>query len=199
MWITAYRKSRNLELYELQQLVNDQLHRRFPWCEFHISEKLIYLLEHTPEPKTHPIIATVIADVCHATPEQFNEIVHPKRQGGYIPNYPPDDAKPVVIVKSKSIINPRPVVKVDMTATVVARFLSAADAAKEGYIKSSAIIQRCKRNTTLEFKPYYDNRKKKVLERPYTYRYADEWDTMSREQQIMDIYNAKEGVKNSRK
>lgn len=198
MWIQDYREAHGLDLYELRQLVNEQLHRRFPYANCWISEYLLGILENSNSPRTHPTIATVIADVCRATPKQFNQIVHSKHWGIYQPQYPPDPDDTATDAP-KSIINPRAVVKLNDLGEVVGRFESIKAAAAEGYLKESAIAARCRRELFFEFKPKYDRYKKMVLDRPWTYRWADEWDTMNEQQRIDDINDAKEGIRNGEK
>ena len=83
MWIQDYREREGLELYELQERINIHGKEMNPPLYGMVSTKLIHLLERSKNPITHPHIASAIADVCGATPEQYDEIVAEQYRGYY--------------------------------------------------------------------------------------------------------------------
>ena len=196
MWITDYRAANNLELRELQQKVNDYLHYRFPDRYFYISAKLIHILEYSSHPKTHPLIATIIADVCQATPEQFDMIVMEQYQGIYKPMLTLE-ALEALTAKAKPATSPLPVncravVKLDNGGYIIAKYHSVEQAAKDADMPSATIRNRCKRKVASEFTPFVS--RGILREYPYTFRYADEWEAMTPEQQRQDMKNGREGI-----
>lgn len=85
--------------------------------------------------------------------------------------------------------NRKEIVKVDRTANVVARYKSIKAAVKAEYPTSTHIIiarrrRQLKREFSVENMNIKHNNGTPVN---YTFRYAEEWDNMTRDQQIMDI------------
>lgn len=217
MWIKDYREREGLELYQLQQRVNSFIHKMSNPIEATISGELIHMLEVDKNAVTHPRIANAIAIMCDATQEQRDMIVADVHKGKWfgpteeenklankvrnmweeremreflIKNVPIQQTQP----EQRAPSNPYPknrkeIVKVDRTANVVARYKSIKAAVKAEYPTSThIIIARCRRQLKREFSvENMDIKHNNGTPVNYTFRYAEEWDNMTREQQIMDI------------
>ena len=85
--------------------------------------------------------------------------------------------------------NRKEIVKVDRTANEVARYKSIKAAVRAEYPTSPHVITaRCRRQLRHEFGvKNMDIRHNKGTPVNFTFRYAEEWDNMTRDQQIMDI------------
>lgn len=220
MWITDYRENAGLELWQFQQRVNmygKKLENPFQGV---ISERLIHMLEVDENAVTHPRIADAIAVLCGATSEQRDMIVADIHKGQYSPtNEEIMLAKKInqtvfikgvdyhsTVSKKRKIVNkPKPklpptikinpnqysmaVVKVDYHGNVVKRYPSMSEAARCEKTHRTCIKARCVRELHKEFGVFM-NQKIKV-NHEYTFRYADEWDTMDTEQRIADINRTK--------
>ena len=144
---------------------------------------------------THPNIANKIAIVAQATPEQRDSMVHPDRRGGWRPPKPkrrseheklPQPLAPNVIPD-----NARRVVMIDIAGKEIARFESISDAAEAVGCTPGTVSNRCRRAIscgTGEFR-FFD----------CTWRYAQEWDSMSELARAADIENARKITKKGRK
>lgn len=81
------------------------------------------------------------------------------------------------------------VVKLDRTGNVVARYTSIKAAARsECHTSKDIILARCRRKIKKEFNSKdIEAKHSKGVPSYYTFRFAEEWDNMTREQQLMDI------------
>ena len=70
-----------LEPDDLARMVNVAGRKMTPKLEGTVSDTLMYILETSKKPRTHPRIADAIATVCHATPEQRDSIVDERHRG----------------------------------------------------------------------------------------------------------------------
>ena len=199
MWIKDYREREGLELYQLQQRVNTYSRLSSNPLQAPVSAQLIHMLEEQKDAVTHPHIADCIAAVCGATAKQRDMIVHRIHRGEWVPT---DETRNLAKEANKANIgytvdapaarkrkppaNKRAVVKVDICANIVDRFSSVSDAAKEAETRKANIRSRCQRRVVHEFRRYRDNNGNYIM-RIFTYRYADEWDSMTREQRIADV------------
>ena len=176
MWIDEYRAANNLELDDFARRVNHvgrKIHS--PWyCT--VTDQLIHILEISKEPRTQPDIADAIATVCGATQEQRDSIVAPQHRGGWEPTKNPYSWRdqPTVIKPSTSAFA---VVMVGRDARILKRYKSAREAAKYGDLGEDAIKKRCQRKVPNEF----------TYARQYTYRYAKDWDCLSRAAKMKDL------------
>ena len=130
---------------------------------------------------THPEIARRIAKVTGATTEQYNSMVHKMHHGGYVPSAPRKAAefksKPQPLTPGVIPENAREVVCIDVAGNVIARYPSLAEAARSQKCSIGAVTNRCCckiSKHTSEFK---------LLDR-ITFRFADEWDSLSREERL---------------
>lgn len=140
---------------------------------------------------THPNIANKIAIVAQATPEQRDSMVHPDRRGGWNPPKPKrrsEYEKPLPPMALNVIPdNARRVVMIDIAGKEIARFESMSDAAEAVGCSVPTVRNRCCRAVsggTGEFR-FYD----------CTWRFAQEWDSMSESARIADIENARRSLK----
>lgn len=135
---------------------------------------------------THPEIAKRIAKVTGATVEQYNSMVHKIHHGGYIPNAPrkysefktgPRMAQPL----TPGLIpdNARAVVCIDPFGNEIGRHVSLMEAARAQGCSTGAVENRCHHRTSKNTNEF------KLLER--TFRFADEWDKLSREDQLSQL------------
>lgn len=140
------------------------------------SEALIYILQYEHGGVTHPTFADRIADLVKATPEQRDSIVHAKHKGTYVPGKtkaykgPRDNAQPSHMKR---------IVVVNCIGEVLNRFDSLKDTAQMYNCTDNTVYNRCNRKlkpTTDEFASY-----------GVTFRYAEEWDAMTKQQQLDDI------------
>ena len=174
MWIEEYRNREGLELYELAEKVNKYRREYDPFSCGIVSDQLLHILERSRNAVTHPRIANAIAEVCGATPEQRDMIVHKIHRGTWEPTRPGEREKVDV---SKPKIGYKPVVKVDRYGNIIDRYESLTDAVRYEAHRENSIRDRCKRRIDQEFTP----------QTPYTYRYADEWDNMTDEERLRDV------------
>ena len=175
MWIEDYRREHNLELDEFARLVNAvgrEIHS--PWYGT-VTDELVYTLETRKNAKTHPHFADAIAVVCKATPEQRDSIVAEKHRGWEPPKKNFSwSSRPTVIKPDR---NAFAVVMISPAAKILKRYKNVRIAAMYGEMGEDAIKKRCQHKVEHEFTP----------DRPYTYRYAKDWDCLSREAKIKDI------------
>lgn len=173
VWIEDYRKQYGLEPDDLARMVNVAGRKMIPKLEGTVSDTLIYILETSKNPRTHPRIADAIATVCHATPEQRDSIVDEKHRGKWKAGTAESQQ---VQTPAWKLHGEKPVVMVDGTGKVICKYSSTADASRASRIATKTIGEICKR------------KRKNVLARyKFTFRYVEEWEAMSNEQQIQDI------------
>ena len=221
MWIKEYRDREGLELWQLQQRVNDFARNMFNPIKACISGELIHMLEVDENAVTHPRIANVIATICNASTYQRDMIVHKKHRGLW--NGPTDedmeladsirkkwdiiddengdkkkrDIKDYMAVmqdeqekkkRRKPKSNARAVVKLDRYGNIHARYQSIGQACEAEGVNKGVIQTRCYRRIRKEFGVNeYDRHHGKLPAMEYTYRFANEWDSMSTGQKMLDI------------
>ena len=178
VWIQEYRTAIGMELDEFARAVNAYGRRMNPPLVCTISDTLIHMLERVKNCVTHPNIANAIAGYCGATQEQRDMIVAPIHKGTwslnrFIRNADNDDGETSKLIPNGS----RAVYKISMSGEVLAEYYSIAEAARNEKPNEDNIRNRCKRRSQVDFTP----------DTPYTYRYKDEWQSMSREEQLRDI------------
>lgn len=153
-----------------------------PGAEIGCSEVLIGILEGGGI--THPLIANRIADICGATPQQRDMLVHKMHWGTYRPpRRRPQENKPRLAPTDPGFkpANARAVVRIDMYFQC-RRFESIREAAMAEGCNESTVKVRCERalsGGTNEF-----------LVRDHTWRYADEWEDMTVDERVQDLHNA---------
>lgn len=208
MWIQEYRERKKLELWQFQQRVNAFVHEMPNPIEATISGELIHMLEVDKNAVTHPRIADAIATVCGATPEQRDMIVSDVHKGKWEPtlenkelaarlsmefDMEPESIPDYTCTSLNSLdkryeINARKVVKIDTDGKVIKRYGSVVEAAKANGVYEKFIRNRCRRVTKSSFvtRTYVNDENETVVSQ-CTYRYANEWDSMTPDQKIADI------------
>lgn len=185
-WLTEFRAnyrnkdgSTGISRKELARMVRKPGTASRPESEIGCSEALIGILEGGGI--THPLIADRIADVTGATSAQRDILVHKMHHGTYRPqkaqkreprkNLAPTDPdyKPV---------NARQVVRIDVLLQAK-RFASIREAAAAEGCNAETVRVRCDRALTVK--------QKELMVRDHTWRYADEWDSMSQDQRLEDM------------
>lgn len=181
------------------------------------SDLLIEILEHGGI--TAPGIAAAITMVCGGTAEQWDSIVHEDYRGTWKPGdriafrprmqAEPFDALPLPKIEAtikerpraekpkakppKKAAEPeikRPVVQIGKDFAEAARYATPAAAAAAMNVSLRIITVRCDRKVSDETDEFirYQN----------TWRYADEWDSMTPEQRMEDMKNARKRERRSR-
>lgn len=220
MWIQEYREREKLELWQFQQRVNEyRRHLKEP-AYGTVSAELIHMLEVDKNAVTHPKIANAIAVLCEATPKQRDMIVAERHRGKW-KGPTAEELRMAKIINTTLFANGidfcrasaivveqntekkkrrmpsanivRPVVKVDILGNVVERYSGAKQASEFEQLKRSSIKTRCQRRVKNEFARY--GIEKESNSEKFTFRYADEWDTMTREEKIADIQRSLEAEK----
>lgn len=183
MWIQEFREKNELSVHQFGNLVRRRCERAK--LAGRISDGLIENLEGIRGYVTHPRFANVIAEVCGATAEQRDSIVAEPRRGKWKPGRRGAAAeaeleraranpwrtlpavKPTQPAKEKSLpvedpdaerqggAPKKPVLQIDRSGKVLARFDSLKDAAKATGLSTPAIAERCLRRLKgNEFKRY---------------------------------------------
>ena len=181
MWIEDFRNEHNLTRAQLALMAG-------------VTPQLIGILEDMNKAVTHPELADRIADMCGATAEQRDSIVHAKHRGTWKPSGKPKDIetrmrmsrpepeKPKVEVLDlprpavKYGQNRRAVVALDRQGKILARYESIVAAGKEEKRNLCSVAMRCARQVAREW-----------LMNGRTYRYADEWNAMNAAQRRADM------------
>ncbi len=210
MWITDYRESKELELWQFQQQVNEYGKKmENPLCGT-VSGHLIHMLEVDKNAVTHPRIADVIAILCGATSKQRDMIVDKKHWNTFDPSSVNQELldeinnKPFIkgvdyhkTSKPKSerkdtSNNKCAVVKLDMSGNTIERYDSITGAAEAENMGYDAVKSRCKRLVKKEL-GVFKQKNGSVSEFKYTFRFANEWDKMTREQKLEDVKRSRAG------
>lgn len=196
MWLTDYRAQYGLTQEQLGGMIRQAGRRRDP--ELRVSDILLYRLETDPKFRTVPKLADLIAETCGANAQQRDELVLEQYRGTW---KPPRRRKPkagIPYAKPSAITPPkgprcsakglihgpnnpfpgaRAVVKIDRKGAVVARYASCNRAAMQNSLREDQISSRCHRKgKTDEFRLM-----------GFTFRFAEEWDDMTAEEQRADI------------
>lgn len=196
MWLTDYRAQYGLTLEQLGSMIRRTGRRKDP--ELWVSDLLIYRLESDPKFRTVPKLADLIAEVCGANVQQRDAMVLERYRGTWKPPRRRKAVKPVPYDKPATIDPPektrcsakglihgpnnpfpgaRAVVKIDRKGDVVARYASCNRAALQNSLREDQISSRCHRKgKTDEFRLT-----------GFTFRFAEEWDNMTAEEQRADI------------
>ena len=150
------------------------------------SETLIGIIEH-PDGKgiTHPLIANRIAEICGATAKQRDELVHKIHHGTWQPT-----GKPVKLGANRpnNASAAIPVVKIDRNGNVLARYANMTFAGKVNCVYETKIAQYCRKQQP-------KNRDEFEVFGGFTFRFAHEWDNMTKAEQIRDIMPTIEVIK----
>ena len=183
MWIDEYREKYGLELDDMARRVNVAGRKMRPRLPCTVTDTLIHILECSKTPRTHPRIADAIAIACGATAEQRDSIVDEKHRGTFDPSKYNHiaRAKESPAASKRTPHGERGVVKINREGMVVRRYPSLAMTEYYEDMTCESIRARCRRRVGGELERW-----------AYTYRYADEWDKMSRAERLKDL-----GVKNS--
>ena len=162
-WIEAYRNKMGIDRERFADYVP---------C----SELLIFILENQEGGITHPKIANRIAEICGATAQQRDSIVHKIHRGTWTPSQ-----KPVKLGKvRKNCTGALAVVKIDPNGNELARYASIAFTAKCNNTSEKRIERYCRRQQAKyrdEFEEFGG----------FTVRFAHEWDHMTYEEKMKDI------------
>ena len=192
-WLKEFRRnyqrkdgSTGITRREFAAMVRKRDTEAHPEQEIGCSEVLIAMLEELPPDKggvTHPAIADRIADITGATPQQRDMLVNPIHRGSYKPRpAKPHGPKQPGGNADESSSKTRAVVQIAISGSEIARFPSESAAAKAAGCCRATVCNRVKRdigNKTNEFATY-----------GYTWRFADEWDAMTIEERLRDMYAA---------
>ena len=183
MWIDEYREKYGLELDDMARRVNVAGRKMRPRLTCTVTDTLIHILERSKTPRTHPRIADAIAIACGATAEQRDSIVDEKHRGTFDPSKYSHITKQTVNQPVKPEIHEykpggeHAVVKVDHDGNIIRRYKSLTMAAYyEDNMTREAIRARCRRRVRGEFGKWI-----------YTYRFAEEWDKMTRIEKLRDL------------
>lgn len=175
VWIEDYRRQYGLEADDLARMVNVVGRKMTPKLEGTVSDTLIYILETSKKPRTHPRIADAIATVCHATLEQRDSIVDERHRGKWKSEHA-ETAKSEPQTPAWKLHGEKPVVMIDGSGNMLTKYSSTAEASRASGIATKTIGEICKR------------KRKDVLARyKITFRYVEEWNAMTDEQRIQDI------------
>lgn len=196
MWLTDYRAQYGLTLEQLGSMIRRTGRRKDP--ELWVSDLLIYRLETDPKFRTVPKLANLIAEACGATAKQRDALVLERYRGTWKPPRRQKATKGIQYEKPSAITPPkgscctarglnhgpnnpfpgaREVVKIDRKGAVVARYASCNRAAVQNALREDQISSRCHRKgKTDEFRFM-----------GFTFRFAEEWDNMTAEEQRADI------------
>lgn len=189
-WVEEYRRGLGLSRAQFAAAITRKLGGRGEGRAV-IPAALITILEEQNGARTHPRLMTIIARACGATKEQRDQFLHPSRrdwpylhQAAQVTEKEahPWRAKPGATTKAARqsakacANNMRAVVIVDADGVEVARTDSVKAAAARAGMDETTISAHLRRKVSL-----LGSRCR------ITYRYADEWDAMTREQRIADI------------
>ena len=175
MWIQEYREAHGMELDDFARAVNRHGRGMTPRLICTVTDELIHLLEIGGV--THPKIANAIAECCGATVEQRDMIVSQSHKGEWEPRQKAQYARRGGFNYNNCASGAKPVVKVDRHGNVVAAYESLVEASRHEQMNEDNIRKRCKRRLKQEI----------TLDMPFTFRYQDEWLSMSMEEQLRDI------------
>lgn len=177
-WLKQWRSEHQLSRKQLAEKIKKPGTISNPGSEIGCSELLIGILEGGGI--THPLIADRIADVTGATSAQRDMLVHKIHYGTYRPQK----------IQKKGKINPRstnadcgtedsrPVVRIDAMLQTK-HYAGIKEAATDEGCKTEVIRMRCDRALV--------EKRKDMMMRDHTWRYADEWDNMNRIEQMRDM------------
>ena len=138
-----------------------------------MTDNLIHIIEISKKPRTQPLIADAIAVACGATREQRDSIVDERHRG----TFEPERVKYSWRDKPAIPHNEFAVVMVDKAGRILGRYKNAKTAAMYGEISDDSIKRRCNRKIPNEFSDA----------KPYTYRYAREWDKLTTTEKLKDL------------
>ena len=168
MWIDEYRDAHGIELDEFARMVNRVGRQMNPPLIGCVSDTLIYLLEVSPTPRTHPRIADAIAYVCGATDEQRDSIVDKTHKG--------TRSEIVIKPKRQKRDTMKSVLRIDRNGQVVGRYDSVNAAGAVSGMSRDAVLARCMRRMKDDFSRY-----------EFTFRFEKEWSAMSESEKMADI------------
>lgn len=183
MWLTDFREEHGLDIHELAVLIRRYGAKKRPPKS--VSERLLWLLEVDPDFVTVPGLANLIAEACGATGKQRDELVLPKYKGTWKQRERAGNAPILEMIRRStreqaalSDNRCRPVLLITRDGVAVRRFEGANNAARHCGCCPEAVLNRCNRRVvSWEF----------GIVKGFTWRWADEWDTMNNEQRLIDI------------
>lgn len=194
MWITDFREKYGLTLEQLGAAIRRVGARKNPTAR--VSDILLENLETKRGYKTVPGLADLIAETCGATPAQRDELVLKQYRGTWkgtgkpklAERKPPTERPvaaapappPTAVKKKRSDGHNRQVIAIDRNGNIVHRYASLQNAWGLTGINTSTIRKRCYGDIKGdEFKIY-----------GYTFRYADEWDSLTEDQRRAEVARA---------
>lgn len=191
-WIQQYRESLNMTRGEFARAITRQLGGSGD-SRAVVPENLITILEEHPHPVTHPKLMNMIARACGATKEQRDQFLHPSRRGfpyrhsaaaltdkAEHPWRTRPGATSAAAKQSAYSYGRKPVVVIDRDGHVACRAESLMAAAIWANVSKGTVHDRCMRKIALEF----------IGRVPYTFRYADDWDSLSPSAKALEIRHA---------
>lgn len=191
MWIEEFRMRYNLDRYEFARRVRVLGARKRPDRPIGCTEALVYMLERSSRPVTHPNIANLLAEACGATAEQRDSIVAKKWRGEWKGDGIPRCLKGCewALGKAKEKIEPMPkvswrhgvagrrsIVKIDANGNVLERYVSLTQATALCGQSMNSIGERARKCVRNEFIPG-----------GHSFRFAEEWDKLTPEERRKDM------------
>ena len=192
MWIEEFRMRYNLDRYEFARRVRVLGARKRPDRPIGCTEALVYMLERSSRPVTHPTIANLLAEACGATAEQRDEIVPKKYRGGWKGDGVPRCLKGCEWTLGKAreaapgprdqpywrrgISGRRSIVKIDANGNVLERYVSLTQATALCGQSMNSIGERARKCVRNEFTPG-----------GHSFRFAEEWDNLTPEERRKDM------------
>lgn len=191
-WIQRYRETCGMTRGQFARAITRQLGGTGE-NRIVVPEKLIMWLEEWPKCYTHPKLMNLIARACGATKQQRDQFLHPSRRDWPYrhsaaavtePSPHPWRVHPGATTeaarKSTYAYGRKPVVVIDRDGKVAHRAESVMSAGIWANVSKQAVTDRCKRRVDMEF----------IGKKPYTFRYAEEWDGLSPSAKALEIREA---------
>ena len=193
MWITDFREKYGLTLEQLGAAIRRVGAKKHPPAR--VSDILLENLETKRGYKTVPGLADLIAETCGATPAQRDELVLKQYRGTWkgtgkpklaerrpapMAPLPPQGGKKPAVKKKYHDGHNRQVLAIDRNGNVVHRYASLQNAWGLTGINPSTIRKRC----------YGDIKGDEFRIYGFTFRYADEWDSLTEDQRRAEVARA---------
>ena len=192
MWIEDFRTKYGLERDEFARRVRVLGARKRPERPIGCTEALVYMLERSSRPITHPNIADLLAEACGATAEQRDSIVAKKWRGEWKGDGIPRCLKGCEWTMGKAkeaapgprdqpywrrgVAGRRSIVKIDANGNVLERYVSLTQATALCGQSMNSIGERARKCVRNEFIPG-----------GHSFRFAEEWDKMTPEERRKDL------------
>lgn len=196
MWITDFRAQFGLTIPQLGAAIRRHGARQEP--PLRVSDILLERLETDPNFRTVPKLADLIAEACGASAKQRDALVLPQYRGkgknrragrGPLPamvkkeaptpkpTAPAEAPQPKPPAPRREFNRARQVVKVNAQGEELRRYGSCNAAARNNPFTECQVTRRCHRRCeTDEFR-----------QAGYTFRFAAEWDAMTRDERLADL------------